>query len=474
MQALLNRRRELAALGSAWDTASRGEAQLAVVWGRRRVGKTFLLLHFLETLGPDPAARPGGQTRRLYHAATQQAERVELARFAESVQRDLGSDVAALAGGGFTSWEAALRFLAALGRQQPLAAVIDEVAYLATSTPGFASIVQAVWDRERVARDSKLLLALTGSAVGTVERMLGGRGALHRRPTLELRLDPIDLPAAAEFLPRLAPEALVEAYAACGGYPLHLLAWDQSVDTAENLLRLAGMPGGLLLADARGILAEELPDVGGYQRVLAAVGRGRTRYGEIQTEADQRIEHSLDVLTRVRLVQRSTPVGAPRRATPHYEIADPYLRFWFSVLYADAQLIEAGQGRAVLRRSTGAWQAHLGWVFEEAARAHCQRLVARGTLPDDLLVGRWWAVSGPPCEIDVLGLRGKRTALAGEAKWSATPLNGGHLAALRAKLDHAPDAVPDLWLAFWSRGGVVPEIRGPRLLSYDTADVVNG
>ncbi|MGH8904147.1 MAG: hypothetical protein ACRDYA_21310 [Egibacteraceae bacterium] len=94
-------------------------------------------------------------------------------------------------------------------------------------------------------------------------------------------------------------------------------------------------------------------------------------------------------------------------------------------------------------------------------------------MPDDLLVGRWWAASGPPCEIDVPGLRGKRTALVGEAKWSATPLDAGYLAALRAKLDRVPDAAPDPWLVFWSRGGVVPEIRGPRLLSYDTADVVD-
>lgn len=46
--------------------------------------------------------------------------------------------------------------------------------------------------------------------MGTVERMLGGQGALHRRPTLELRLDPVDLPAATEFLPRLEPQGLID------------------------------------------------------------------------------------------------------------------------------------------------------------------------------------------------------------------------------------------------------------------------
>ncbi|MGH8933376.1 MAG: ATP-binding protein [Egibacteraceae bacterium] len=463
MQPLLDRRGELVALGSAWESAGLGMPQLVVVWGRRRVGKTFLMLHMLDRLPRDAL--------RVYHAATQQAERVELARFAESVERDLGSDVAESAGGGFASWEAALRFLAALGRQRPLAVVLDEVTYLTGSTPGFASIVQAVWDRESAAGASNLMLVLTGS-VGTIERMVGGQGALHRRPTLELRLDPVDLPAAAEFLPGLGPDGLVEAYAACGGYPLHLLAWDAGTGAEENLLRLAGSAGGLLLTDARGMLQEELPDSGGYQRILAAVGRGRTRHGEIRTEADQRIEQPLDALVRVRLVRRLTPVGALRRATPHYEIADPYLRFWFAVLYADAQLVEAGQGRAVLRRSSSAWQGHLGWAFEEAARAHCQRLVTRGVLPDDLVVGRWWTSSGPPCEVDVLGLQRNQTALLGEAKWTAAPLGHRQLEKLRRTLASVPDPVEDPWLALWGRAGWDPAARAPKVLGYCAADVV--
>ncbi len=77
VQPLLDRRREVAALESAWESASRGKPQLVVVWGRRRVGKTFLTLHALDRLPRDAL--------RVYHAATQQAAHVELARFAESV-----------------------------------------------------------------------------------------------------------------------------------------------------------------------------------------------------------------------------------------------------------------------------------------------------------------------------------------------------------------------------------------------------
>ena len=218
---LLDRDAERLRLDRAWAAARRGQPQFVMVWGRRRVGKTFLLSHFVRG------------KRAVFFGATQQAEAIELGRLAEAVRRDLGDRVADLSGGAFASWEAALRFFAALASTEPLTVVLDEIPYLARSTPGFPSVVQAVWDH--LPRTTHLLLVLTGSAVGTIEAMLGGRGALRGRPTDTLRLDPLDLANARRFLPRLDPVLFFEAYAACGGYPLHLRAWDPSASTDDNL-----------------------------------------------------------------------------------------------------------------------------------------------------------------------------------------------------------------------------------------------
>lgn len=456
---LLARERELAHLEDAWTRASQGEPQLVVVWGRRRVGKTFLLSHFVQ------------RKRAVFYGATEQAEAVELARLAEAVGRDLGARALELAAGGFSSWETALRFLAALARDEPLAVVLDEVPYVARSTRGFPSVVQVVWDH--VPPGTKLLLVLTGSAVGTIESMLGPGGALRGRPTVTLRLDPLDPLAARVFLPRLSAAAFLEAYAACGGYPLHLLQWDEATGTEANLARLAATPGGMLLEDAAGILREELPETGGYPRILAAIGRGRTRRSEIASEAGQRVEHPLDVLLRSGFVRRSVPVGAPRRARPLYEIGDPYLAFWFGVLYSDLPQIEARQGRAVLRRRRDQWQRHLGWVFEEAARAHAVRLVRRGELPEDLVVGRWWSTSGAPLEVDVLGLQGTTAVLLGEARWQERPLGPRDLRELLAKAAQIPSVADDPILALWGRDGIETGLRSTGALGFDVDDVLS-
>jgi AAA+ ATPase superfamily predicted ATPase len=477
---LLDRESEVSRLQEAWRQASLGQPQLVVVWGRRRVGKTFLLSHFLRG------------KRGVFFGATQQSQTVELARLAEAVRRDLGEQVSDLAGGGFTDWETALRFFVAvagqggpfrvgrsrlggedrLGGGKPLVLVFDEVPYLARSTPGFPSIVQAVWDH--IPPGTRLMLVLTGSAVGVMEEIQGAGGALRGRPTATLRVDPVDLLATRRFLPDLGPSQLVEAYAACGGYPLHLLAWDQKETTEKNLARLAGIAGGILLEDASSILHEELPETGGYNRILAAVGRGASRFSEIAAEAHQRVEHPLEVLTRTGFLRKAVPVGAPRGAQPQYEIGDPYLAFWFGVLFSDIPSVEAGQGKQVLRRKRPQWQKHVGWMFEEAARAHARRLVAEGRLPGDLVIGRWWATTGGSCEVDVLGLRGSRTHLLGEARWQERLMGMRELEELRRKASRVPHPDDELLYGLWGRGGVRPEVTRAGALGFNLEAVLSG
>jgi len=442
---LLDRDAELGRLTACWQKATAGQPQLALLWGRRRVGKTFLLSHF------------SAGKRSVFFGATQQAEGVELARLADAVARDLGRRTADLAGGHFASWEAALRFFVALAQDEPLMLVLDEVPYLARSTRGFASIVQTVWDH--LPKPNKLLLILTGSAFGAIETMIGAGGPLRGRPTLTMRLDPLSLQSARVFLPRLKPEDLVRAYAACGGYPLHLHEWDQHASAESNLLRLAMSAGGILLEDASGILREELPETGGYAKILAAIGCGRSRYSEIAGLAEQRVDQPLDVLTRTAFVRRAVPVGAPKAATPLYELADVYLAFWFGVLYSEIPQIEAGQGRQVLKRVQPRIETHLGRVFEQAARDHACRLVDKDQLPSDLVVGRWWSSRGPSCEVDVLGLLGSRSYLLGEAKWQSQPLANRDLEALRRKVTYVPKPVDEPVYALWGRGGADPEVK---------------
>ena len=431
-----------------------------MVEGPRRTGKTFLLHHLLAQLPPDVTP--------VYFEATQAGERDQLRRFGEALSAALGPDAPPT--GTTTSWHQALASCVYVARRRPLVIVIDEATYLIGSTPGFMSIVKSEWDRLAVESDQPALtLILTGSAVGLMEDALAHNGPLYGRPDDVLRLAPFTAAEASEFCGHPDPVALFEAYAACGGYPLHLDAWDFQQDAGSNLRRLAGSPGGLLLEDA-GHLLTTLPE--SFRRVLIAIGQGRTRRGEIANEVDGRIDRPLETLLRGRFIRAAKPVGAPLKARLEYRVDDAYLRFWFRVLSNGVQRIEAGQGAAVLQHTAGEWQVQLGWAFEQAAREHAAHLVAIGELPAGTQIDEWWTTTGEPCQIDVLGLLGHRTAFVGEAKWQRQPLGAAVLDELARKLRQTPNPVAQPGLLLWGRGGVRPEIQVGAVRGFGPAEML--
>lgn len=456
---LLDRSRELERLTTAWRAAAHGP-QFVAVEGRRRVGKTFLLGHFA-------AGRRG-----LFFGATRQSETVELQRLYETVQRDMGPQVAALTGGGFQSWSAAFRFFFAIAAKQPTVVVLDEIPYLTGSTPGFASVLQYEWDHRP--RDTRLLLITSGSAISTMTALFGPRGPLRGRPTEMLQIEPLSAYEARAFLPKLAPDKFIEAYAACGGYPLHLGKWDPRRSTDANLLALAFSAGGLLLDDARGMIQEELAATSTHALVMSEIGRGRSTFSEISSALmGKKIAYSLNLLDRAGFIRKAVPLAAPKGARGHYEIGDAYLSFWYRVLASDATLVEAGQGAAVLTRRREEWKKHVRWVFEEAARDHARRLVASGELPKDMLLGRWWRHDrGLNVEIDVLGIQGHRTSLIGGARWSARPLPLGALTEMERMAAHVPSPAERITYALWTRSGVDPAIPHRDARAFTIADML--
>ena len=150
MVELIGRDQELADLEGSWTRATAGVPQLAVVWGRRRVGKTFLLSRFASA------------KRAVYFTATRQdSNERQLARLADRIREQLGDEVEDLLAAPFPDWESALRFLVRLAEAAPLLVVIDEAPRLLASQPDFADLVSAVWENR--VPDQQVMLVLTGS-----------------------------------------------------------------------------------------------------------------------------------------------------------------------------------------------------------------------------------------------------------------------------------------------------------------------
>ena len=433
---LINRAVELRRLSEAWELASQGSPQLVLVTGRRRIGKSFLLGHFAE------------HRRSVVHVATREAMGQQLA----SIREQLNSLVVNSPELRMENWHQVFAAAAALATNEPLLFVIDEVPYLHDTDPSWGSVAQAAWDRIAHGPPTKLMIVLTGSSRRVMESLTGGGGPLYGRATVRLRIDAIAPGHVSAFLPKADATRLIEAYAATGGYPMHLTAWDDSASTHSNLVRLASAPGSLLYDNANLILAEEFPGGVGYERVLTSIGMGRRRFGEISSDAGIRIEGPLATLTHIGLVEAERPVGSPRKTRPLYRITDPYLAYWFHVLNRVRSSIELGLGEAALRQVEPLWQGHVAQVFEDIARRHLAALAANGDL-DGNVIGRWWgSVEGKQIEIDAVGLEGSDCMFACEVKWQTGPIGGHDIQALAQKANAAFGEHEDRTLVTVARG----------------------
>jgi len=401
----LNRTRELAALERWWT----GQSQSAVVWGRRRVGKTALLQRFVRN------------KRAVFHTGAARGEVGELRLLADHVAATLPDGIRDIVARPYANWDDALDDLAIRAAQQPTALILDEFPELVASSPSLPGTLRAFIDRSRSRTQLRILLC--GSAVRHMQALQEERQPLYGRFDLSLLVHPFDEHEASLVLDRLQPEDRALAYGILGGMPLYLSWWDQTASIDENLTQLVCQPAARLLTEGELVLRTDIEGGDYVHQILYAIANGKTQYSEIKDYVKAEPQRTLERLTELRLVERLKPVGDSERTKRRlYRIVDPFIRFYLGTVSKYRTEIERGLGASILPVLRQAIDDHMGQVWEEAFRSELRRRAALGRLPVDgdvVAIGPWWDATSQN-EIDALVLvgRSETPALAGEAKWS--------------------------------------------------------
>lgn len=399
-------------------------AELFILYGRRRVGKTELLRAFCQ-------GKP-----HAFFVATLSSDSDQLAAFSQVVWAFTHDG--ALEGFTFPTWEAAFRALADLpGR--PIV-VMDEFTYLISGNSAIPSILQKVWDESL--SSTGIMLVLCGSYVGMMEReVLAYQAPLYGRRTGSYLLPPLQLPAAAAFFPGYSPVQKIEAWAVLGGMPYYLRAFSDRADIFDNIRSQVLDVQGPLYSEPQLLLMEELREPRNYFSILRAIAQGSTRLNEIAQTAGVGTgaitARYLDTLQQMRVVRRAVPATESRPEKSRkgiYQIADPFLRFWFRFVHPYRGSLDLGLADAVLaQRVKPAFDQFVGYAFEDASREHLARLARAGELPFlPERIGAWWNGGGE--EIDVVAVSdAENSLLVGECKWWVQPVGVKVLADLQRK-----------------------------------------
>ncbi|WP_371731665.1 ATP-binding protein [Thermococcus sp. ES12] len=362
----VDRERELEFLERKWNEPG---AQLIILYGRRRVGKTALIKRFLE-------GKPG-----VYHLATADS-------MAENI-RDLGRALARFTGRDyFTDIREFTRLLLNFGREvgrKRVALVIDEFQYLTMLESGVLSKMQKAWDEGL--KDTGIFVILCGSSVGMMERILEYKSPLYGRRTGQWKVSPFDIRAAARMLPGKDFEDLVKTYLVFGGVPFYL-EFVGTKTTEEAIRELVLRKGEILYEEPEFLLREEFREPRTYKLVLKGLALGYETLGELSGYTGLERSHLsryLDILQRLDMVGYELPYG--RRKRGRYFIRDNFFAFWFRYVYPNLSDLELGHVEEVWERIERDINAYYGMMFERLVREMLSlRIIDFGQRS----VHRWW------------------------------------------------------------------------------------
>jgi len=445
------------------------QAELFVLYGRRRVGKTELLRAFCSD-------KP-----HIFFIATLSSDSEQLATFSQQAYGFTHADVPT--GFTFPSWEAAFQALVELPMQSKPIIVLDEFTYLISGNKAIPSILQKVWDEKL--KNTQIMMILCGSYIGMMEtEVLGYQAPLYGRRTASTLLRPMDLPSSALFFSSYSMEEKFIAWAVVGGMPYYLRTFQDNQDIYSNIRQhILDAQSGTLFNEPRLLLMEELREPRNYFSVLRAIAQGRTRFNEIAQDAGigdvTTVARYLDILQQMRLITRRVPATEtqPEKSKKGiYQIDDHFLRFWFRYVHPNQSSLDLGLADAILQQRIKPDLDHfVATAFEEAAITFTGRLAQAGELdffPER--IGGWW---NRDAEIDVLAINlSEKIALAGECKWTVHPVGTSVLDDLKHKVevlmkDHN---IKKVQFALFSRNGFTADLEvkskdeGVRLFTVDS------
>ncbi|NOQ38523.1 AAA family ATPase [archaeon] len=404
-QNFIDRKKEIEYLNNRYRT---GQPEFIVLYGRRRVGKTELMLKFMKE-------KPG-----IYFLASREGDRQNIKMFAglmaDILEDEMFEKVV------FPDWYSL--FIAFFNHNQfkeitkkdKFVIVIDEFPFLMNSNTAISSIFQKLWELNM--KEENIMLILSGSSVSVMEsEVLAYRSPLYGRRTGQWHISPLKFGYLKEFLP-YSKEDLASIWFIVGGIPGYLIRFDREIPLWDNILHNMVEKGSYLLREADFILNEEFREPKNYKLIFNAIAQGSTTIGEIcnATGLDKgMVSKYVFVLNRMHIIKEEIPVTASYKfKRRHYIIEDPYLNFWFRYIYPNRIHIEAGKEKEVVDTIKKEFQTYSGHMFEYLVNdiLHSKCLDAGFNFTK---IGRWWHKDK---EIDIVALNeNSKDILFLECKW---------------------------------------------------------
>ncbi len=399
MSIFINRKQELEFLNKKYSSSN---AELLIIYGRRRIGKTELLLQFCQ------------QKPHLYFMGRLESREDTIKRFNHLLIEKFNDTV--LLNHPRNNWDSLFEYLAEKSNER-IILVIDEFTFVVEKFPEIVSILQDKWDS--TLKKTNIMLLLSGSSVGMMEKYaLDYKSPLYGRRTGQWKVECMNISHLKEFFPKYNSEELIDIYAVIDMIPGYLKLFNPQKSFLDNVKEKILSKGEFLYEEVEILLREELRDPSNYMSIISAVAGGLTSFNEIvqKTDLDKSLlSKYLGVLESLGITQRIMPITESSKdklksKKSLYMIKDNFFDFWFKFVYLNKQEIEKGNSDIIFSLKSEL-DRYISFKFED----YCKEVIVNGLAGNFNKVGKWWHKDK---EIDIVALQEEKTEiLFGECKW---------------------------------------------------------
>ena len=432
----IGRKNELKFLNDKYNS---NKAELVVLYGRRRVGKTETLSEFFKD-------KPG-----IFFSCRQCANSVQLAAFSEALFK---LDVPAKKYiSSFKDWNDAFAALDEIQNDKKTVIIIDEFPYMCKQDESVPSVLQNLWDHKL--RHSNIMLVLCGSSMSFIEdELLASQNPLYGRATGIYKMSPLPFDDVQEFCKSYSIEDKILVYAILGGIPHYLQQFNYSTSLEDNIKNEILTKGTVLYNEVEFLLHQELRETSIYNTIIEAIALGNTEFNQIhlKTQIDKtKLSVYLRNLIKLGIVEKeySSLSKQKERANKNngeYHLTDSFFRFWYAFAYNNYSELEDGAIDRVWNKYISKNLHHFASkAFENICIDYLKKLNRQDRLPFDASsIGRWWGKvtiendqgkkTTTSEEIDIVATDDSRKFyILGECKFTNQPFDLGQFNALRGK-----------------------------------------
>lgn len=392
----------------AIERKSREHAQFTMIVGRRRIGKTTLLLETFK------------EKKVLYLFVSRNSEQVLCRQFQDLAEKEIGLKIY----GTITGFSDLFNLLLNYAQSQQYTLIIDEFQEFDRINPAIYSDIQKQWDLNK--DKIRLNLIVCGSVYSLMTKIFeNSKEPLFGRLTAKINLQPFSVATIKQILSdynsKYSGEDLLCLYLISGGVPQYVaLLMNAKATSKRKMLAAVFQTGSPFLTEGKDILISEFGrDYAIYFAVLQLISQGKTRQSEIDSVIEKNTGAYLQNLeTDFSVIVRKKPLfSKPGSRNTVWEIEDNFLRFWFRFIASYPSFFEAGRFDRIFEILERDYAQYSGGVLE---RYFIQKYREEESVTT---IGQFWDRKGEN-EIDLIALDDlKKTAVIAEVKLNKAKIN---------------------------------------------------